>query len=279
MRQPCAVQTNERGGEIIQNITEKNVGRYLAIILDNNVMSYPVIKERIPKESCMQGALSIQLNSMQDINSMWKEAEDLVIVLRAGSLPAPVEVLNNRSVGPSLGRDSIAAGQQALIWGCIFVVLFMLIYYVWSGVVANIALLLNVFFILAALALLQATLTLPGIAGLVLTIGMAVDANVIIFERIREELRVGKTPKAAIQAGYDKAHLTILDANVTTIIAGIVLLQYGTGPIQGFAVTLILGIISSYITSLWISKVIFQVVLQLKGLKRLSMGISLKNEN
>lgn len=266
-----SLQMNEPGAEIFDKITTDNVGRQLAIVLDNKVASAPTIQDRIPKESAMDGRVSITLNSMQTYEEQMKEAEDLMIVLRAGSLPAPVEVEENRSVGPTLGRDSINSGMLALLSSTLLILVFMMLYYKFSGLVANLALFLNVVFLLAAMAMMGATLTLPGIAGIVLTIGMAVDANIIINERIREELRTGKTPRAAIETGYEKANITIFDSNITTIIAGVVLLEYGSGPIQGFAVTLIVGLITSYVTALWVTRAVFQFVYERTSLKKLSI--------
>ena len=179
-------------------------------------------------------------------------------------MPAPVEILENRSVGPSLGSDSVKQGSNSLLMGAILVFIFMFIAYRAAGLIADVVLIINVLFMLAILAGLQATLTLPGIAGLVLTVGMAVDANIIIFERIREELALQKSSVEAVFEGFNKAHLTILDANITTLIAGMVLLQYGTGPIKGFAVTLIIGIFTSYITALWIARFFFGWLLKVK---------------
>ena len=185
------------------------------------------------------------------------EARDLAIVLRAGALPAPVKILEERTVGPSLGKDSIEKGFKSMIIGGLVVIVFMFIYYSLSGIIADLALLLNILFIMAGLAFFGATLTLPGIAGIILTIGMCVDANVLIFERIREELRLGKPTRAAIEGGYSKALVTILDANVTTFIAALVLFQFGTGPVRGFAVTLSIGIVASFVTAVFITRVIF----------------------
>jgi preprotein translocase subunit SecD len=184
-------------------------------------------------------------------------AKDLAIVLRAGALPAPVDIIEERTVGPSLGRDSIRSGSYAVMLGLGIVMLFMMIYYRVAGMISVIALLLNLFFLLAVLAGFHATLTLPGIAGIILTIGMAVDANVLIFERIREELRFGKTVKAAIESGFDRAFTTILDANITTLIATLVLYQFGTGPLKGFAITLMIGIVASMYTAIVVSHLIF----------------------
>ncbi len=251
---------DREGARIFRQITEENVGKRLAIVLDNNVYSAPVIREKISG-----GEAQITGNFTSE------EAHDLAIVLRAGALPAPVTILENRTVGPSLGHDSIKNGITSILIGGIVVILFMIIYYKLSGLVANIALFLNLIIIFGILAYFKAALTLPGIAGLILTVGMAVDANVLIFERIREELRIGKTVRAAIEAGFSKAFWTIIDANVTTIIAAIVLFQFGTGPIRGFATTLAIGIMASMFTALFVSRVIFDFVLSRKKIDRLSI--------
>jgi preprotein translocase subunit SecD len=200
-----------------------------------------------------------------------ESARDLAIVLRAGALPAPVKILEERMVGPSLGKDSIEKGFKSMIIGGVIVILFMIIYYGFSGVIADLALLFNILFIVGGLAFFGATLTLPGIAGMILTIGMAVDANVLIFERIREEMRLGKTARAAIEGGYSKALVTILDANVTTFIAALVLFQFGTGPIRGFAVTLSIGIVASFITSVFVTRIIFDYLFVFRNWKRISI--------
>jgi len=255
-----AIDFNPVGAKRFDQITAANVGKRMAIVLDDTVYSAPVIRERISGGSAqISGSFSEQ------------EATDLAIVLRAGSLPAPVKILEDRTVGPSLGRDSIRQGILSIIIGGILVVLAMAGYYRLSGIVANIALTLNIFFIMAMLSMFKATLTLPGIAGIVLTVGMAVDANVLIFERIREELRLGKTARAALDAGYSKALLTIIDANVTTLIAALVLFQFGTGPVKGFAVTLSIGIIASLFTAIFVSRVIFDFFLDRRPVKRLSI--------
>ena len=254
------MEFNSQGAKLFDQITAANVKRRLAIILDKNVYSAPVIQERI---SGGQAQVSGRFSA--------KEAHDLAIVLRAGALPAPIKILEQRTVGPSLGRDSIRKGLVSMVVGFILVVAFMVIYYRLSGLVANIALILNILFIMSILALAQATLTLPGIAGIVLTIGMAVDANVLIFERIREELRLGKTPRASLDGGYSKAFLTIMDANITTLIAAIVLYQYGTGPIKGFAVTLSVGILSSLYTAIFVTHLVFDMVAERRPLKKLSI--------
>jgi len=199
------------------------------------------------------------------------EANALAIVLRAGSLPADVKILEERTVGPTLGQESINQGLKSMLVGGLIVICFMVFYYRGAGIIADIALSLNILLIGAGLALFQATLTLPGIAGIILTIGMAVDANVLIFERIREELKFGRTPKDAISAGFDRASLTILDANVTTLIVAMVLFQFGTGPVKGFAVTLSLGIISSLFTALVFSKLMFQLMTDNKQITKISI--------
>ncbi len=232
----------------------------MAIILDNNVYSAPVIRDRISG-----GRASIEGRFTTE------EARDLAIVLRAGSLPAPVKILEQRTVGPSLGQDSIRQGTRSILIGSVVVLIFMMIYYLLSGVVANFALCLNMLIIMAALAAFRATLTLPGIAGILLTIGMAVDANVLIFERTREELRTGKTPRAAIDSGYAKALVTILDANITTLIAALFLFQFGTGPIKGFAVTLTIGLTASLFTAIVCTRVLFDYFLSTRRIKKLSI--------
>jgi preprotein translocase subunit SecD len=199
------------------------------------------------------------------------DAKDLAIVLRAGTLPAPVKILEQRSVGPSLGQDSIDKGILSTIIGMLLVFVFIVIYYRWSGVVACIALLLNLVLLLGTMALFDATLTLPGIAGIVLTVGMAVDANVLIFERTREELRTGKTPRAAIDAGYTKAFLTIFDSNVTTLIAAVFLFQFGSGPVKGFAVTLTIGLIASMFTAIFVTRIIFDYFTWTRKIEKLSI--------
>jgi len=251
---------DKKGARLFEQITEANVKKRLAIVLDGRVYSAPVIQEKISG-----GRARITGNfTMED-------ARDLAIVLRAGALPAPVTILEERTVGPSLGRDSIQRGLMSMLVGGILVVLFIAIYYKGAGIIANIALGLNIILISAGLAAFQATLTLPGIAGIILTIGMAVDANVIIFERIREEVRLGKTPRAAVDAGFSKATLTILDANVTTLIAALVLFQFGTGPIKGFAVTLSLGIVASLFTAIIVSRMIFDYLIFQRRIKELSI--------
>ncbi|BAT71212.1 preprotein translocase subunit SecD [Thermosulfidibacter takaii ABI70S6] len=255
-----AIKFDKIGTKIFAQITSKNVGKRLAIILDNTVYSAPVIREPITGgEASITGSFTFE------------EAHDLAIVLRAGALPAPVKILENRTVGPSLGIDSIRKGVRAAIVGLIVVVLFMAVYYRLAGVIADVALLLNMILILGALAAFNATLTLPGIAGIVLTIGMSVDANVLIFERIREELRLGRTIRAAIDAGFERATITILDANITTLIAALILFQYGTGPIKGFAVTLSIGIIASMFTAIVFCRGVFEMLVDVFKIKKLSI--------
>ncbi|MBE9502920.1 MAG: protein translocase subunit SecD [Proteobacteria bacterium] len=251
---------DKKGGKQFERITGANIGKRLAIVLDNNVYSAPVIKSKISGGSAIiEGSFTMD------------EAHDLAIALRSGALPAPVEILENRTVGPSLGKDSIQKGFLSMLIGGVLVLLFMALYYKLSGLVADIVLILNILLVLGFLAALNATLTLPGIAGIVLTIGMAVDANVIIYERIREELRIGKTPLAALDSGFSKAFLPIMDANVTTLIAAVVLFEFGTGPVKGFAVTLSIGILSSLFTALFVSRVLFDFFLKGKKVTKLSI--------
>lgn len=255
-----SIAFDARGARQFADITTRNVKKRLAIILDGNVQSAPVIQEPITGgDARISGDFTME------------EARDLAVVLRSGALPAPVKILEERTVGPSLGRDSINQGLISMVVGFIIVVLFILLYYKLAGVVANLALLMNLVLIAGALAAFQATLTLPGIAGVILTIGMAVDANVLIFERIREELRLGKTPAAAIDAGYGKATITILDANITTLIAALVLFQFGTGAVRGFAITLAIGIASSMFTAIYFTRLIFDLALSRFGVKKLSI--------
>lgn len=248
------------GAKVFARVTEANVGKRLAIVLDGKILSMPVIRERIPTGQVrITGSFTM------------KEAQDLALVLRAGAFPVPLQVAEQRMVGPSLGRDTIQAGIKAAVIASILVVLFMLVYYRLSGLIANIALGLNMFLLLGVLAWLNFTLTLPGIAGMVLTVGMAVDANVIIFERIREELRGGKTITASIQAGYEKAFRTILDSNMTTLIATFVLSQFGSGPIKGFAVTLSIGIVINMFTSIFVTRLMFAIGVDTFRVKKLSI--------
>ena len=243
------------GGKRFSEITMDNVGKRLAIILDDKVYSDPVIKTKISGgEGIIEGNFTLE------------DAKDLSLVLRAGALPAPVKIINKYVVGPSLGADSIAAGQKSVLIGALVVILFMAFYYGFSGLMADVALMFNVLFVLGVLAALNATLTLPGIAGLTLTLGIAVDANVLILERIREELRGGKTIRAAIDAGYNRALWTIIDSHVTSLITAAILFQFGTGAIRGFAVTLFWGLTISLFTAYFITQSIFDMRKQYKTL-------------
>lgn len=251
---------NDQGARTFARVTGANIGKRLAIILDNRVFLAPSLRVKISNGRARITGLD-----------QMSEAQDLAIVLKAGALPAPVKIIEERTVGPSLGVDSIRAGTLSTVVGLILVMLFMIFYYRLSGLVADLALILNIIFIMSVMAYFHATLTLPGIAGIILTIGMAVDANVLIFERVREELDRGKTVRAAIDVGYGKAFITILDANVTTFIAGLVLYTYGTGPIQGFALTLMIGIVASMFTAIVVTRTIFDFTLEKRAIKRLSI--------
>jgi len=233
------------GARRFGNITREHVGELFAIVLDGKVISAPRIREPILGGSgVISGNFTVQ------------SANDLAILLRAGALPAPLQILEERTVGPDLGADSIAAGQMAAVIGLIAVLVFMALYYGLFGLAANVALIMNLVLVVAALSVLQATLTLPGIAGIVLTIGMAVDANVLIFERIREEARAGRSPLSAIDTGYREAMRTIIDANVTTLIAATLLYAFGSGPVRGFAVTLAIGIVTSMFTAIGLARLL-----------------------
>jgi preprotein translocase subunit SecD len=258
---------NGEGARIFGDFTAKNVGKRMAVVLDNKVYSAPVIRERI-------GGGRVQISGNFTLN----EAHDLAIALRSGALLAPVYIEEQRSVGPSLGADNIKASSIALATGFVLVVLFMILYYGYAGVIADIALIANLFLILAIMSLFGATLTLPGMAGIVLTVGMAVDANVIINERIRELLHQGKSVAKAIEEGYDKAFTAILDANVTTLIAAVVLWVYGTGPLKGFAITMGIGILASMLTAIVGTHGIYQWLLPKIDRKRLNVWFGIKTE-
>ena len=251
---------NSDGARKWSIVTGSNVGRQVALVLDKKVHMAPNIREKISGGSTL-------IEGFADIN----EAKDIAIVLRAGALPAPVDIIEERVIGPSLGADSVRSGTLSVIIGLGIVLVFMLIYYRFSGLIADFALIWNIVLVLAVLASLQATLTLPGIAGLILTVGMSIDANVIIFERIREELRKGKTPKAAVKSGYDRALTTIIDANMTTVIAALVLWQFGTGPIKGFATVLFWGILVSMFTAIFVTRTVFNTLTSRKGFTKLSI--------
>lgn len=255
-----SITFDSKGGREFERITGDNVKKRMAVVLDNTIYSAPVIQERITGgRAQITGTFTTQ------------EANDLAIVLRAGALPAPLKIIQDLTVGPSLGQDSIDKGIKSTLFAGLMVVIFMIVYYRLSGVVADFALVLNLICLMGALSALTATLTLPGIAGIVLTIGMGVDSNVLIFERIREELRGGKAVRMAVDAGYDKALLTIIDSHVTTLITGVALFLFGTGPIKGFAVTLCLGIAINLFTALVGTKVIFDIMNQRGKVEQLSI--------
>ncbi len=254
-----------RGGKVFGQVTEKNVNRRLAIVLDDVVRSAPVIREKI-----MGGSAQISGSFT------YEEASDLAIILRVGALPAPVSIIQNLTVGASLGHDSINKGLSAGLLGTVLVVLFMIVYYRLSGVIANAALLLNILFLFAGLAAMQATLTLPGIAGIILSIGMAVDSNVLIFERMREEFAIGKSVRSGVESGYDKAFWTIVDSQVTTLITALALFLFGTGPIKGFAVTLSLGVTFNLFTTLFCTRLVYDTLYSKRMLKPISFLTLLK---
>ena len=244
-----AIEFTATGARVFGDVTEQNVGGHLAIILDGNLYSAPRINERIPGgRAVITGQFTVE------------EARDLAIVLRAGALPAPVAILEERTVGPSLGADSIRQGIIAILGSGIVVFIFMLFYYRLSGLIADVALVLNLVILLACMAAFGATLTLPGIAGIALTIGMAVDTNVLIFERIREELRVGKTPRAAIDAGFHRALRTVIDTHLTVMVTAAILYNFGTGPVKGFAVSLFVGLAASLFTAYFFTRLLFDVL-------------------
>ena len=251
---------NSEGARTWSRITGANIGRRISIVLDKKVHMGPSIQTKIS-----DGGTMIEGFANMD------EAKDIAIVLRAGALPAPVKIIEERIVGPSLGADSVKAGTYSVLLGLALVLVFLLIYYKLSGIIADFALIWNILLVLAVLASLGATLTLPGIAALILTVGMSVDANVIIFERIREELRKGKTPRTAIDSGYARALTTIIDANVTTLVAALVLYQFGTGPIKGFATVLFWGIMISMFTAIFVTRTIFNSFTERRGLNKLSI--------
>jgi len=260
------LEFNPRGAEAFERITGRNVQKRFAIVLDDKVNSAPVIKQRIAG-----GRAQITMGGYKAYNEILKEANDLVVVLRAGALPAPIRPINEQRIGPSLGADGIRQGAFAMGVGTLLVFIFMIAYYRIGGLVALVGVLLNLTLLLAVMSALGATMTLPGLAGIVLTVGMAVDANVIIAERIREELRAGKSPRSSVDAGYSRAFWTIFDANITTIIAAVVLMQYGTGPIKGFAVTLAIGIVTNLWTGVFCTRVVFDWIVRGRKLERLAI--------
>ncbi len=238
---------NTAGAKVFRDYTTDHIGQRMAAIIDNNVITAPTIQSTIGRQGQISGSFSQQ------------EAADLAISLRSGALPIPLIIEEERAVGPALGADSIRQGLRSILIGGVLVILFMLFYYRTAGLLADVTLVVNIILILGMMGFAEATLTLPGIAGLVLTIGMAVDANVIIFERIREELRAGKSMKNAIQIGFKRSSLTILDANVTTMIVALILISYGRGPVQGFGVTLSIGIVSSVFTALIVTRLLVDI--------------------
>ncbi|HLB59785.1 MAG TPA: protein translocase subunit SecD [Bdellovibrionota bacterium] len=268
-RYEVGFQFNPEGGRDFGELTRKykpTAAKHyrIAVVLDDKVFSAPAIQSEIPG-----GKGRITLGIAQDPKA---EATDLAIVLRAGALPAPMEYLEERTVGPSLGQDSIRQGTTAFIIGSLAVFVFMVLYYSYSGLLANFAVVVNILFILAVLSLFRAALTLPGIAGIILTVGMAVDANVLIYERIREELALGKTARSAIDAGYQRAFSSIVDSNLTTAAAGAILYFFGTGPVKGFAVTLLVGIISSMYTAIVVTHLIYEWFLTKRGIQTIKIG-------
>lgn len=261
MRPEVTMKMDGEGTRKWARITGANIGKQIAIVLDNSVYSAPVVQSKIPNGSSV-------INGIDNI----QEAQDLEIVLKAGVLPAPVHIIEERTVGPSLGADSIRAGLQAILWGFTIVAIFMVIYYRSAGFIADFALIFNVIFVIAVLAGFSAALTLPGIAGLVLTIGMAVDANVLIFERVREEVALGKRLRLSVETGYDKAYSAILDSHITTLGAAFLLYTFGIGPIQGFAVTLMIGTVASLFTAVVITKVIIDWMIEKDKISDKSFG-------
>jgi preprotein translocase subunit SecD len=240
------------GARLMDKLTSENMHRRMATVLDDKVETAPVIQGRISTSG------QITLGSGRNQQQMYQEASDIALVLKAGALPAPVTITEERTVGATLGPELIRKGTVAALVGLAVVLLFMLAYYRASGLIADLALILNGLLVLAIMSMLGSTLTLPGIAGFVLTLGMAVDANVLINERIREEIRAGKTVKQAVQQGYDRVFWTIVDSHVTTLVAGVVLFTYGSGPVKGFAVTLIIGLLASMFTSIVVTRLLME---------------------
>jgi preprotein translocase subunit SecD len=262
-----ALNFTQKGAEKFGRLTGRNVKRRMAIVLDERVETAPVIQTEIGGGRCQ-----ITLGGTRSYNETLQEAKDLVVVLRAGALPAPIRPANEQLIGPSLGRDAIREGATGAIVGSLLVILFTLFYYQVAGAIADLSVILNVIFLFALMALFDATLTLPGVAGIALTVGMALDANVLINERIREELRAGKSARSAVDQGFDRAFWSIFDGQVTTFIAGVVLFQYGTGPIKGFAVTLMIGIVTSLFSGVFCSRVMFDWLVRGLNVKTLKVG-------
>jgi preprotein translocase subunit SecD len=266
-RPEVSFEFDRQGAAISEKMTGDNIGRKMAVLLDDKINSAPVIEGRIGARG------RITLGGFGDPFQMQQEAKDLVGVLRSGALPAPLHKTFETQVGPTMGSDSVKKAKFSMMLGAVAVILFMLIYYRFAGLIANFAMILNLLFMVAILAAFEASLTLPGIAGLVLTVGMAVDANIIIYERIREELRLGKSPRAAVDSGFKRAFWTVFDAHVTNFVAGVVLYSYGSGPIRGFAVTLLVGIITNLFTSYWLSHWMFDALVARRGAARATLSI------
>ncbi|HEX3901470.1 MAG TPA: protein translocase subunit SecD [Polyangia bacterium] len=266
-RPEISFEFDRQGAAISERMTGDNIGRKMAILLDDKINSAPVIEGRIGARG------RITLGGFGDPFAQQQEAKDLVGVLRSGALPAPLKKTFETQVGPTMGRDSVEKAKFSMYIGAAAVILFMLIYYRLSGIIANVAMILNMLYMIAILAAFEASLTLPGIAGLVLTIGMAVDANIIIYERIREELRLGKSVRTAVDSGFARAFWTVFDAHVTNFVAGVVLYSYGSGPIRGFAVTLLVGIVTNLFTSYWLSHWMFDGVVGRRGAARATLSI------
>jgi preprotein translocase subunit SecD len=266
-RPEVAFTMNRQGSDMMGKLTGENVGRKMAVVLDEKITSAPVIESKISDRG------RITMGGYGDPFKVQQEVKDLVGVLRSGALPAPLKKSFETQVGATLGQDAIDKAKMSMGIGALAVVLFMLIYYRVAGFIANLAMTLNMLFMIAILAAFEASLTLPGIAGLVLTIGMAVDSNIIIYERIREELRLGKSPRTAVDAGFQRAFWTVFDAHVTNFVAGIVLYSYGSGPIRGFAVTLLVGIVTNLLTSVWISHWMFAVLVSRRGAVKSTLSI------
>lgn len=274
-----SVNLDSQGARRMRNMTTENVGKPMAVVfIETRSVTKLVDGERVKRKIKVEEVISIA-NIKEPFGARFQttgldsteEAHDLALLLRAGALAAPIEIVEERTIGPSLGQDNIDQGFMSVVIGLIGVMIFMVVYYQLFGLIANFALVINLVMIVAVLSMLQATLTLPGIAGIVLTVGMAVDANVLIFERIREELSVGNTPQASIFAGYEKAFSTIVDANITTLIAAVVLFSFGTGPIKGFAITLFIGIVTSMFTAIWGTRAVINLIYGQKRIKKLAI--------
>ncbi|MFK8001121.1 MAG: protein translocase subunit SecD [Polyangiales bacterium] len=266
-RPVVSIQFNSAGASKFEDMTGRNVKRRMAIVLDDVAESAPVIQTRIGGGRCQ-----ITLGNMSDYNALLADANELVVVLRAGALPAPLRPANEQLIGPTLGRDSVQQGAKGAVIGVFLVLVFMAFYYQVAGLIADVMVTLNLLFLLSIMAALEATLTLPGVAAIALTVGMAVDANVLITERIREELRQGKSTRSAVDQGFKRAFWSVFDSQLTTFIAGVVLFQYGTGPIKGFAVMLMIGIVTSLFTGIFCSKVMFDWVVRGLKVERLRVG-------